>query len=272
MRALSIFIFVLFTKFCFCQQNFVAGKYENDFGETLILKPDSTFKYIWKFDLASSWNIGTWKINDKNEIKLFKKEIFDTIKDNDKIELVLSTSEFSQTTTSKKFALNSISGGGQSRKLIPENLIFKNGKIFTFSSSGKIQNKKISTSLNSKQKSKPWFEKIINKGTKGNSLKLLGKIVGEITPTGSCGYIAFATVIEFEILESNIDNYTLKKIPIIIKCPDFFKENYFNKTDTYELTLSNDKEADFRYTITNYVLLKEYNLPMQYWMKSIEKL
>jgi len=34
--------------------------------------------------------------------------------------------------------------------------------------------------------------------------KLTGKIVSDISLSSDCGYIAYATVIEFEIIDSNI--------------------------------------------------------------------
>ena len=44
-----------------------------------------------------------------------------------------------------------------------------------------------------------------------------------------CGYIASATLIEFEILESKIRNYNKKSIPIIVRCPEFFGMNFLIK-------------------------------------------
>ncbi|WP_133943847.1 hypothetical protein [Epilithonimonas xixisoli] len=55
-----LFLILFLFNSTFNGQDFI-GKYENDFGETLILNSDKTFEYSWKFDLASSWNIGTWR-------------------------------------------------------------------------------------------------------------------------------------------------------------------------------------------------------------------
>ena len=73
--------------------------------------------------------------------------------------MVLSSDKISNEITSNEYALNLISGGGQSRKLPPQKLFFKNNKLFTFSKTGKIQNKRIKSLMNPMVNSKPWFEK-----------------------------------------------------------------------------------------------------------------
>ena len=56
---------------------------------------------------------------------------------------------------------------------------------------------------------KPWFEKVINTKFEQDrdieyNNEVTGKIINEISLTPHCGYIAFATVIEFEIINSNL--------------------------------------------------------------------
>ena len=140
-------------------QEKIFGEYNNEFGEKLILKSDHTFEYYWNFDLASSWNIGTWKIERDNHIYLNLNEVKDSLKSENKVEMVLSSDKISNEITNNQYALSSISGGGQSRNLPPEKLFLKDNKLFTLSKSGAIQNKKVKSLMNPKVNSKPWFEK-----------------------------------------------------------------------------------------------------------------
>ncbi|MCW3167096.1 hypothetical protein OMO38_01025 [Chryseobacterium sp. 09-1422] len=158
MRALYFLIFILFNPY-FNAQEKIFGEYNNDFGEKLILKSNYTFEYYWNFDLASSWNIGTWEIDGGKNIYLKVNEIKDTLKSDNRIEMVLSSDKISNEITSNEYALNLISGGGQSRNLPPKKLFHKDSKLFTFSKTGKIQNKKIKSLIKPTVNLKPWFEK-----------------------------------------------------------------------------------------------------------------
>jgi len=158
MRGLSFLILLLYFTATNAQEK-VCGKYKNEFGEVLVLNPDKTFEYSWKFDLASSWNTGTWIIKNKEYVYLRINEIKDTLKTNNKIELVLSDNEVSNEIEQEKKVMNLISGGGQSRKLPPEKLLIKNHKLFPYSKTGKVQNKKLQSPMNRSTFLKPWFEK-----------------------------------------------------------------------------------------------------------------
>ncbi|MBW8522839.1 hypothetical protein K0U91_15115 [Chryseobacterium chendengshani] len=143
----------------FDAQEKVYGDYKNEFGERLILKTNHTFEYYWNFDLASSWNVGTWEIKNKRYIYLTINEVQDTLKSGNKVEMVLSPDKISNEIDINHYGLSLISGGGQNRSLPPKKLLVKNKKLFTFSKSGKIQNKKIKSVINAKVNSKPWFKK-----------------------------------------------------------------------------------------------------------------
>lgn len=158
MRALYFLIFILSIPY-FNAQEKIFGEYNNDFGEKLILKSNYTFEYYWNFDLASSWNIGTWEIDGGKNIYLKVNEIKDAVKSDNKIEMVLSSDKISNEITTNEYALNLISGGGQSRKLPPKKLFCKDNKLFTFSKTGKIQNEKIKSLIKPTVNLKPWFEK-----------------------------------------------------------------------------------------------------------------
>lgn len=101
--------------------------------------------------------------------------------------------------------------------------------------------------------------------------KLTGKIVSDISLPPDCVYIPYATLIEFEIINSNIKNYTDKKVPIIIKCPEFYGDHFFEKDKIYTLSLIDKSQTDFGWTITNLNLEKKYNLDKRLWAISIKK-
>ncbi|MFP3663286.1 hypothetical protein SB768_33145, partial [Burkholderia sp. SIMBA_043] len=42
---------------------------------------------------------------------------------------------------------------------------------------------------------------------KGNKYEITGKLVNNVSLTPNCGYIAFATVMEFEIISTTMKNY-----------------------------------------------------------------
>lgn len=155
LSALALLVCFTITK----AQKKVFGKYKNEFGETLILNSDQTFEYSWRFDLASSWNIGTWEIEKGKYIYLIINEIKDTLKTQNRIELVLSSDKISNAITNQEQAINLISGGGQSRNLPPEKLLIKNQKLFPYSKVGEVKNKKLRSLMNKNTFAKPWFEK-----------------------------------------------------------------------------------------------------------------
>ncbi|WP_139420286.1 hypothetical protein [Chryseobacterium mulctrae] len=141
-------------------QNKISGVYQNELGEKLILYSDKTFEYTWGFDLASSWNIGTWDLKKNKYIYLSTVEVKDTLRLNNKIQLVLSRDRISNQTSNIEYFASSISGGGQSRSLPPNKLILKDKVLFTFFKSGKIRNKREKSMMDANIYSKPWFEKI----------------------------------------------------------------------------------------------------------------
>nr|WP_314490434.1 hypothetical protein [uncultured Chryseobacterium sp.] len=152
----SVFI-LLFTDFD--AQNKMYGEYTNGLGEKLILKPDHTFEYYWNFDLASSWNIGTWKVENNKHLLLKVNEVKDTVRSDNKTEQVLSSDQLSNEITDTENILNLISGGGQSRKHIPYRLMIKKNKLFPFSDSGKVKNKKVKSLMNSEMMMEQWLKK-----------------------------------------------------------------------------------------------------------------
>jgi hypothetical protein len=120
MKEFSLLFLLLFNFTLIDAQNEIFGKYKNEFGEVLTLNSDKTFEYSWRFDLASSWNIGTWSVEKGKYIYLTINEIKDTLKTQNKIELVLSNDRISNKITNEKQIMNSISGGGTKRNYLPK--------------------------------------------------------------------------------------------------------------------------------------------------------
>lgn len=110
-----------------------------------------------------------------------------------------------------------------------------------------------------------------NKKPKRNQYQLTGKIVNDFKLPGNCGYIAYAFVLEFEIINTSLKNYENKQIPIIVRCPDFFGENFFEKNKAYTLIFTDKYKKDFGWTISNIPILKSYNLEKEYWLLDIKK-
>lgn len=95
---------------------------------------------------------------DKKYIFLEVSEVYDEIKDDAKS--VISADKISNPITETEFALQSISSGGQSRKLPPEKLLLKKGLLFTYSKEGTIYDKKQQSMVNGNIFSRPWYKKI----------------------------------------------------------------------------------------------------------------
>ena len=140
-------------------QDKLVGTYINEIGEKIILKSDNTFEFYWNFDLAASWNVGRWKIENKNEILLEIIEVKDTVIIDNKILLVLSDDKISNQITQQESVISSIASGGQSRSLPPKRLLVKRNKLYTFSKDDEILDEKVQSILDGNLMVKPWFEK-----------------------------------------------------------------------------------------------------------------
>lgn len=106
---------------------------------------------------------------------------------------------------------------------------------------------------------------------RGNQFELTGKIIKEIGYSPHCGSIAWATVIEFEIIEFSDRNYKQTSIPIIFTCPEFYGEEFFELGKTYTMTLTDENQADFSWAILNDSILTKYPLDKKLWVLKTEK-
>ncbi|TRZ43125.1 hypothetical protein [Robertkochia solimangrovi] len=106
---------------------------------------------------------------------------------------------------------------------------------------------------------------------RGNQFELKGKIINEISLTPHCGTIAWGTVIEFEIIEFSDSNYKLDSIGVIFTCPEFYEDGFFEVGKTYTITVADENQADFGWTIPNESILTKYKLDKKLWVIKTDK-
>ena len=107
---------------------------------------------------------------------------------------------------------------------------------------------------------------------RGNKFQLTGKIKTKVQMTPHCGTIAWGTVVEFTIIELNGMTYKNKSIGIIITCPEFYKEGFFEKGQAYQVVFSDKNQADFGWAILNRDLLIKNSLPFAPYAVSVKKI
>lgn len=100
--------------------------------------------------------------------------------------------------------------------------------------------------------------------------KLLNGFDG-LTPL--CGTLAWATVVEFEIIEFSDSEYIKKRIPIIFTCPNSNNSKQFEVGKTYELILTDKNPAKFEWTMleSRKEILNKYELNKNYWFVENKK-
>ena len=106
----------------------------------------------------------------------------------------------------------------------------------------------------------------------GRQFQLIGRIIEKVQLTPHCGIMAWGTVLEFQVINLVGMNYLSKKIGIIITCPEFYQDNFFQKGKTYQVVFSDQNQAGFEWTIPNKDLLKKYGLPFEPYAISVKKI
>lgn len=104
-----------------------------------------------------------------------------------------------------------------------------------------------------------------NDSIRGNKFVLNGKIINEITLTPPCGIFAWGTVIEFKIIEFSDSSYKLDSIGIIVTCPEFYKEGFFETENTYKIIVTDENQADSDWIVPNDTILSKYALKKKLW-------
>ncbi|MGN7514681.1 MAG: hypothetical protein ACTHOM_09905 [Allomuricauda sp.] len=96
---------------------------------------------------------------------------------------------------------------------------------------------------------------------------LKGKLINGfdgITPL--CGVFAWATIVEFEIIEFSDSKYTGKEIPIIFACPNSNHSNLFKVGNIYNIILTKKKDlSNWTFREEKLEILSKYDLSNEYW-------
>ena len=101
---------------------------------------------------------------------------------------------------------------------------------------------------------------------------MTGIIADKVQLTPHCGTIAWGTVIEFKVIELVGINYQKKIIGIVITCPEFYIDNFFETGKTYQLVFSDKNQSDFEWVIPNKGLLKKNSLSFDPYAVEVKKL
>jgi hypothetical protein len=142
-------------------QPVLAGTYKDQFGGSIIFKPNGTFEYWWGFYFPSSWNVGFWQ-QQKDTVFLHITSIYDTIQVGVvggvvKDLLVLSDDQKPNLWTDYlSFLPSNIEQG---RHPVPERLVFKRRYLYLLGKNGLLINRKERNALTGK-KAKPWYEPV----------------------------------------------------------------------------------------------------------------
>jgi hypothetical protein len=136
------------------------GKYRAYYGHSLELRDDSTFRYEWRFDLASSWTVGQWKVSNRT-VYLNIKNVYDTLaREGRPDSLVLSYDEKSNRVNIEEFAIGQISSGGQNRKIdrITDRLAIRGKRLYLMSQVGQVLRTKESGIWDKKKRPTYYFK------------------------------------------------------------------------------------------------------------------
>jgi len=143
MRQTKIILILLITNLTFGQEKYV-GIYKDQFSESIELKSDSTFVHNYRFDLASSWTTGKWKV-EKDTIYLTTEFVMDTLNirnSKNKIirdSLVISSDRESKRIEKIEHLSYLLSSGGQNRLKPPEKMFWKRNKIYRITEEGEVE-------------------------------------------------------------------------------------------------------------------------------------
>ena len=161
--SMKLLFIILFSLTQLSSQAQITGRYDNSFGSRITLNADSTFRYRWNFDLASSWNTGNWSVKN-DTIYLISILVYDTLKIKDdkggfRDSLVYSLNEKSESITNEEYVPNQLVSGGQGRKAILLKLFYYGDRLFEFSKELKPLKKRVRGFMTSR-KVVPWYRKL----------------------------------------------------------------------------------------------------------------
>ncbi|MGQ0828110.1 MAG: hypothetical protein ACT4ON_06935 [Bacteroidota bacterium] len=146
----------------------VAGFYRDNFGSSIKVNKDGTFKYMWRFDMSMSWTKGTWsQSNDTLYFNMFP--VFDTV-------LLLTTqgTAFDTLILSEDEVSSRIPGPGthefyspirrhpsQNSQPFPDKLFYRHDRLYNIKN-GRLLTKKLK-GFWSNEKYDPWYFKTVDK-------------------------------------------------------------------------------------------------------------
>jgi hypothetical protein len=89
-------------------------------------------------------------------------------------------------------------------------------------------------------------------GQTEEKVSISGKLYKQSEFKSNCGIMAFATVMEFEVLNVYTDNFKKKNVLVIVPCAEVYGEKFFEIDKIYNLTL-----VKGNITNTDYILLDD---------------
>lgn len=107
---------------------------------------------------------------------------------------------------------------------------------------------------------------------RGEQFELTGSIINTVSLPPHCGAVAWGTVVEFKVMKFSDLKYKSDTIAVIFTCPEFYKDNFFQVGQNYRMTVSNENQADFGWSIPNRSILENYHLNSELWVISAEKI
>ena len=120
------------------------------------------------------------------------------------------------------------------------------------------------------------YPRLLNKN--GHTYCLKGKILNQenvnaINLTPLCGIAAFATVVEFKIIELSDSSYNLPNIAVIFTCPaGSLTNSFFDLEVVYELEVSDYKQEESMWSMMNQEVLDKYPKMPKLWVKEINRI
>jgi hypothetical protein len=134
----------------------VAGHYRDHFGSEIEFNPDSSFHYLWRFDLQASWTRGTYTVRH-DTIYLTTIPVYDTVQVNHGNQLadslVLSAEGHpKRVSLSERAAFCCVS---QNSLPSPKLLYYRKGRLYEIDKQGKLIRKKRRGW--GKKKFDPWY-------------------------------------------------------------------------------------------------------------------
>ncbi len=112
-------------------------RYQDYFGNTLVLNSDSTFRFDWRFDLIHDWATGRWTTSGR-KICLNFIDVYDTLSRPDKSDsLVLSLDEKSSKINQEEFAQTGRASGGQRKDRFSGRFYQRGKRLFPADKNGR---------------------------------------------------------------------------------------------------------------------------------------